>query len=62
MERDDQVRRLSADVEILQAHVAAMDATVTCFAQDLKTLTTLMVALSEHVNTLAVELAEARNR
>lgn len=61
MHRDDQVRRLTADVELLQAQVAGMDKVVTVFAEDVQRLSGLVVTLAEHVNTLAAELAEERN-
>ena len=62
MRRDDQVRRLTADVELLQAQVAGMTATITDLSTELAELTALMVPFAEHVNTLAVGLALERNR
>jgi hypothetical protein len=66
---DDQVRRLTADVQLLQAQVTGVNASVLVFAEDLKTLTGLMVELAEqtkllgrHVNELAGRLAEEANR
>ena len=59
---DDKVRRLTADVELLQAQVAGMDRAVTSLAEDLARLTGLMATAMEHVNELAALLAEERSR
>jgi hypothetical protein len=54
----DQVRRLTADVQILQAQVEGMDKAVTAFADDLTRLRRLMADLTGHVNELAATLVE----
>jgi len=55
------VRRLEADVRLLQAQVEAMSNSLIAFGQELQRSVALTAQLAENTNALAARLAEARN-
>jgi hypothetical protein len=56
------LRRMEADVQIVQAQVEAMSQAVVNFGEDLHRLTGLVAQLTELVNRFAGDLAVRRNK